>query len=420
MLLLGKFVVNGDKGLEGRIRNNGAKNAALPILAAAVLSDGEVILHDCPQIVDVQNMLLILESIGCGVKREEKHIILEPRDIDMWRIPDKYVRKIRSSIVFLGALIGRMGRAEAAYPGGCEIGQRPIDLHLDAFKKLGISVDDSHGYINCTAPHIKGAEIHLEYPSVGATENIMLAASKGKGHTVIYNAAKEPEVVDLQNFINAMGGKIWGAGGNTIYIEGVDRLQSVEYTIIPDRIVAGTYLMACAASGGDVFVDNVNIEHIFPILSKLQEAGCVVSLEKDGVRILVENRLKAISHTITLPYPGFPSDMQSPLMALLTTAEGTSIITETIFESRYKHVPELIRMGARIYIDGMTAVVQGVDMLQGVEVCATDLRGGAALLIAALGAQGITVIDNVTHVDRGYECLDEKLNSIGADIKRIE
>src|SRR5690606_36141583 len=233
----------------------------------------------------------------------------------------------------------------------------------------------------------------------------------GKGHTVIYNAAKEPEVVDLQNFINAMGGKIWGAGGNTIYIEGVDRLQSVEYTIIPDRIVAGTYLMACAASGGDVFVDNVNIEHIFPILSKLQEAGCVVSLEKDGVRILVENRLKAISHTITLPYPGFPSDMQSPLMALLTPAEGTSIITETIFESRYKHVPELIRMGARIYIDGMTAVVQGVDMLQGVEVCATDLRGGAALLIAALGAQGITVIDNVTHVDRGYECLDEKLNS---------
>jgi UDP-N-acetylglucosamine 1-carboxyvinyltransferase len=414
-----KYRIRGGRKLEGEIRVIGAKNAILPILAALILTRKPVILHNFPSLADVDNMLLILTSIGCRIKREKGSLIVDPSNINTWIIPDRYVKEIRSSIVILGAVLARMKRAKITYPGGCEIGQRPINLHLHGLRQLGVVIDESHGYLECEADNMKGANIYLDYPSVGATENIMLAATCAKGQTIIRNAAKEPEIVDLQNFINSMGGKVRGAGSNTIIVEGVEEFHETEYTVIPDRIVAGTYLIAAAITGSDIVVHNVNMEHIHSIVTKLREAGCIISPFNNSVRIKAPERLTAIEHTKTLPYPGFPTDMQALLMSAMTVAKGTSIITENIFENRFKHVPELIRMGANIRTEGRIAVVQGVPGLNCAEVTSSDLRGGAALVMAGLKAEGETIIDKIHHIERGYENLDQYLREIGADIERV-
>jgi UDP-N-acetylglucosamine 1-carboxyvinyltransferase len=421
---MGKFRVRGGRKLGGNIRVIGAKNAILPILAAVILTRKPVVLYDFPHLADVENMLLILQSIGCRIQRENSTLYIDPSQINSWVIPDRYVKEIRSSIVMLGAVLARMKKAVITYPGGCEIGQRPINLHLQGLRQLGVIITESHGYLECEATNMVGADIHLDYPSVGATENIMLAATCAKGQTVIRNAAKEPEITDLQNFINSMGGKVTGAGSNTIIIEGVDSFNETEYTVIPDRIVAGTYLIAAAITGSEIVVENVIMEHIQAVVNKLREAGCIITPYKgigvDKIKIKAPDRLRAIENTKTYPYPGFPTDMQALFMSALTVSKGTSIITENIFENRFKHVPELIRMGARIRTEGKIAVIQGVPRLKGAEVSAGDLRGGAALVMAGLNAEGETIIDNIRHIRRGYDKLDEYLRSIGADIERID
>jgi len=418
---MARYIINGGRRLEGKARVGGAKNAILPILAAVLLTEKQVVLHDCPDLLDVAKTILILESIGCKVKREGRHLIIDPSNVSQWVIPDCYVREIRSSIIFLGAMLSRTGRARITYPGGCEIGQRPIDLHIKGLRQLGVLIDESNGYLDCVVPRMEGGVVHLDYPSVGATENVMLAAVKAKGRTVIYNAAKEPEIVDLQNFINAMGGNVRGAGTNTIVIEGVQSsFKEVEYTIIPDRIVAGTYMVAAAITGGDVLVENVVPEHVQSIIYKLREAGCTVHIQDLGVRVKGKYRLRAIEHIKTLPYPGFPTDMQAQFTSLLSVARGTSIITETIFENRFRHVPELVRMGANIRIDGQTAIIHGVRSLKGTTVVAKDLRGGAALVLAGLRAEGQTIVENASYIDRGYEKLEVALSAIGADIVKVD
>ncbi|HHU48914.1 MAG TPA: UDP-N-acetylglucosamine 1-carboxyvinyltransferase [Clostridiales bacterium] len=421
---MGKFRIRGGRKLAGNVRVIGAKNAILPILAAVILTRKPVVLYDFPHLADVENMLLILQSIGCRIKRENSTLFIDPSDINSWVIPDRYVKEIRSSIVMLGAVLARMQKAVITYPGGCEIGQRPINLHLQGLRQLGVIITESHGYLECEAANMVGADIHLDYPSVGATENIMLAATRARGRTVIRNAAKEPEITDLQNFINSMGGKVAGAGSNTITIDGVESFHETEYTVIPDRIVAGTYLVAAAITGSEIVVENVILEHIQAIVTKLRETGCMITPYKGtdlgAIKIKAPPRLWAIENTKTHPYPGFPTDMQALLMSALTVSKGTSIITENIFENRFKHVPELIRMGARIRTEGKIAVIQGVPRLKGAQVSAGDLRGGAALVMAGLNAEGVTEIDNVRHIERGYDKLDEYLRSIGADIERIE
>ena len=414
--MLAQYIINGKKPLSGKLRVGGAKNAILPALAAVLLTEKPVVLHDCPCLLDVEKTIMILKAIGCSIKREGSNLIIDPSNINSWIIPDSYVREIRSSIIFLGSMLARMGKAQITYPGGCEIGQRPIDLHLKGLKQLGVVIDESNGYLFCEASKLEGAAIHLDYPSVGATENIMLAAVKAKGRTVVYNAAKEPEIVDLQNFINAMGGNIRGAGTNTVVIEGGRKLDEVEYTIIPDRIVAGTYMVAAAITAGDVLIENVIPEHLQAIIYKLREAGCTVQVQGSNIRVKGKYRLRAVEHTKTLPYPGFPTDMQAQFTSLLSLARGTSIVSETIFENRYRHVPELVRMGANIRIDGQTAIIHGVRNLKGTRVTAKDLRGGAALVLAGLKAEGQTIVENKSYIERGYENLESALSSIGADI----
>ncbi len=416
---MAKYRIRGEQKLEGDIRVKGAKNSALPVLAAVLLSEKPVILHDIPKLIDIDNMVLILSSIGCKIKREGNTLIVDPSSVNSWVIPDKYVKEIRSSIVMLGAVLARMKKALITYPGGCEIGQRPINLHLQGLKKLGVKINDSHGYLECQADRLVGANIHLDYPSVGATENIMLAATKAEGTTVIRNAAKEPEIIDLQNFINSMGGRVAGAGSNTITIKGVESFHGSEYRVLPDRIVAGTYLAAAAITGSEITISNVNFEHIQSMVTKLREAGCSIINFNNSVRIKAPTRLRAIEHTKTYPYPGFPTDMQALLMSMLTVAQGTSIITENIFENRFKHVPEMIRMGANIRTEGKIAVIQGVNRLKGAQVNASDLRGGAALVLTGLNAEGETIVENIHHIDRGYEGLEQKLRSLGADIERL-
>lgn len=417
---MAKYLITGGNKLEGTIRVTGAKNSILPILAAALLTTKQVVINECPNLADIEKVLGILRAVGCKVKRENSTLIIDPSTITTWIIPDEYVKQIRSSIIFLGAMIARAGKARVTYPGGCEIGQRPIDLHLYGLKRLGIKINDSHGYIECEASKMMGADIHLDYPSVGATENIILAATAAQGYTIIRNAAKEPEIKDLQDFINAIGGRVSGAGTSTIVVEGRSPNHGTEYTIIPDRIVAGTYLTAGAITGGDLLVENVVLEHIQPIIAKLRESGATIKASGTSVRIIGRERPLPIYHTTTLPYPGFPTDMQAQLMSLLSVASGTSVLVENIFENRFKHVPELIRMGAKIRTDGKTAVVQGVEKLIGTTVSSWDLRGGAALVLAGLRAEGETIVENIHHIDRGYECLEGNLRSIGAQIERIE
>lgn len=415
---LGKYIIHGGKRINGEMRVGGAKNSVLPIFAATILSGGECIIHDCPVLKDVEIMIDILKVLGCSVKREGHTVIIDSSADISCEVPDFLVRKMRSSIVLLGALISRARKAKICFPGGCDIGPRPIDLHLKGLEQLGITINESHGTIYCEASKIRGTDIHLDYPSVGATENILLAAVLADGITVIRNAAKEPEIADLQCFLNKMGAKISGAGTNSIYIEGVKRLKSAEHTIIPDRIVAGTYLSAAASTGGSIKINNVNIEHIQPIIAKLKESGCTIRTDGISVSLDAPKRLRAVETLRTLPYPGFPTDMQAPIMALLCKAKGTSMIIETVFENRFKHVEDLNCMGADIKVDGRIAVIRGKTRLMGSNVVARDLRGGAALVIAGLGAEGNTVINGIEHIDRGYENLHTYLQQVGCDIVR--
>ncbi|KHO62809.1 MULTISPECIES: UDP-N-acetylglucosamine 1-carboxyvinyltransferase [Thermoanaerobacter] len=416
---MGKFKINGGNRLYGELKVNGAKNSVLPILAASILNEGISVIHDCPKLKDVYSMIEILEHLGCKITFKGRDIIIDARYVKDSEIPDSLMRTMRSSIFLMGALISRNTKALMSFPGGCDIGHRPIDLHLKGLRKLGVKVEESYGYIKCEGEKVRGNEIHLDLPSVGATENIMLAGVFAEGITIIRNAAKEPEIEDLQNFLNSMGAKISGAGTNTIIIEGVKRLHDTEYTIIPDRIVAGTYLCAAVMTRGELTVVNALKEHLEPLLSKLRETGCKIQTGNDYIKIMCDKRPKAVDMIITLPYPGFPTDLQPQMASVLSVAEGTSIITETIFDNRFKYTEELIRMGADIKVEGRVAVIRGVEKLMGAKVVARDLRGGAALIIAGLGAKGTTIVEEAEHIDRGYESIEKALKSVGGDIVRI-
>ncbi len=412
---MSKFIIQGGKKLEGEIKISGSKNAALPIIAATVLNAGTTTLYNVPDIQDVNTMFEILKKIGATIKRKNNKIIITTSKVHTYEIPDDLMRQMRSSVILAGALIGKYHKARFSCPGGCDIGSRPIDLHLKGFEKLGVEIKEEYGEIYCSAEKIIGTQIHLDFPSVGATENIILASCLGEGTTIITNAAREPEIEDMIKYLNKMGAKINGAGTDKVEIVGVRKLSEVSYNIMPDRIETGTYLVAGAITTGNIKLLNVNPTHIEPILNKLDEVNCKLNISKNEIEIIAPKRVKAVDIK-TMPYPGFPTDMQSIFGALLITAKGTSVITENIFESRYKYAQELIRMGAKINVEGRTAIIKGTKRIQGANVVATDLRGGASLVVAGLYAKGITQVDNVHYILRGYEKMDEKLKKLGAKI----
>lgn len=413
-----KIIIEGGHPLKGTIAVSGAKNAVLPVIVAALLSDGTCRIQDVPRLTDVETICDVLGVVGAKVKSaDEKILDINCNKIDNFEAPYEYVSKMRASNLIMGPLLARLGRAKISMPGGCAIGTRPIDLHLKGFEAMGARISVDHGYIIAEAPHLRGARIYLDYPSVGATENIMMTGSLAQGTTIIENAAEEPEIVDLANFINSMGGRVKGAGTKIIKIEGVKSLGSTVHTVIPDRIEAGSYMAAAVITGGELVLENVISDHLKPVIAKLVEIGAVIDDDDSGLRIRADKPLKAVDIK-TLPYPGFPTDMQAQFMALLTKVQGTSILTETVFENRFMHAEELRRMGADIKIEGRSAVVEGVQRLTGAQVKASDLRAGAALVIAALGAEGETEIGNVFHIDRGYDRIVDKFSSVGAVIKR--
>lgn len=413
------YIIEGGHKLEGEVAVSGSKNASLPILAAAVLNNGITKLYNVPDIHDTKVMIQILQYLGCKVKRNSDKIVIDSRNITKQEIPEELMREMRSSIVLVGALVGRFKHAIFSCPGGCDIGARPIDLHLKAFQSLGIETQEEIGFIRCHCEEIEANNIQLDFPSVGATENAMLAATLAKGTTIIANAAMEPEIIDLQNFLNKMGAKITGAGTTQIKIVGVKGLKDIGYNIIPDRIEAGTLLCMTAVTGGKIRLKNVIPEHIAPVLTKLEECGCKLEVKKDEVFLQAPKKLKAVEIK-TMPYPGFPTDMQSIFGSMLSVAKGTSVVIENIFENRYKYANELQRMGAKFLIEGRTAVITGSRKLNGVTVKATDLRGGAALVIAGLTAKGKTKVTNIEYILRGYENLDTKLTQLGAKITKEE
>jgi UDP-N-acetylglucosamine 1-carboxyvinyltransferase len=418
---MSSLIIKGGNRLEGEIEVQGAKNAVLPILAATILNGGKNVIHNCPELRDVKITIEVLKNLGCKIKQENKVLVVESDNITGHTIPDELMRQMRSSIIFLGAIIARCGKAVVSMPGGCEIGNRPIDLHLKALRRLGIDITEAHGYIHCEVEKLKGDNIHLDFPSVGATENIMLAACMAEGTTVITNAAREPEIVDLECFLNHMGAMVRGAGSDTIRIEGVKKLYGVEHEIIPDRIAGATYLSCAAATHGTMILRHINSGHMNAMTAVLKEMGCRIYDEKNRMILTApKTRLRPVKRIVTMPYPGFPTDIQSPFMALSSIADGTCVFVENIFENRYQHVEELIRMGADIKVDGRIAIVQGVEALEGTNVVAKELRGGAALIVAALSADGITEIDNVRYIDRGYEAIEKYLSACGANIKRKE
>ena len=412
---MSKFIIQGGNKLEGEVKISGSKNAALPVIAATILNAGKTTLYNVPNIQDVHTMFEIIRKIGGTVTKKKNKFIIDTSKIHTYEIPDELMRQMRSSVILAGALIGKYKKARFSYPGGCDIGSRPIDLHLKGFEKLGVNIKEEYGEIYCLSEKLIGTQIHLDFPSVGATENIILSATLAEGTTVITNAAKEPEIEDLVKYLNKMGAKIKGAGTDKIEITGVKRLSEISYNIMPDRIEAGTYLVMGAITAGNLKLTNVQPEHIVPILNKLEEANCKLKIEKSEIEINAPKRIKAVDIK-TMPYPGFPTDMQSIFGALLTTAKGTSMMIENIFESRYKYVQELNRMGAKIKVEGRTAVIKGTKRIQGANVVATDLRGGAALMTEALYAKGITQIENIHYILRGYENIEEKLKKIGAKI----
>ena len=414
------LVIHGGRKLHGEVSIHGAKNSTLPLMAASLLCDGESVLHNCPSLSDVNTAIEILRHLGCGVERSGCDVAIDPRPARNYEIPDGLMREMRSSIIFLGAIISRMGRALLSFPGGCELGPRPIDLHSSSLRKMGVVIHEDHGCLACSVPDgLHGAAVNLSFPSVGATENIIITASLAEGITVIGNAAREPEIGDLADFLNACGAKVRGAGESTIVIEGVKHLSGCEHRVIPDRIAAATYLTAAAVTGSTLVVGSVIPEHLAPVIPPLEESGCRFDYMNGRVRITAPARLSRIKSVRTMPYPGFPTDAQAPLMAAACVAEGTSMFVENIFENRYKHVGELLRLGANIKVEGRVAVVEGVERLSGAAVEATDLRGGAALVVAGLAAQGETQVTGLRHLDRGYENMEGNLAQLGADIQRI-
>jgi UDP-N-acetylglucosamine 1-carboxyvinyltransferase len=417
---LEKIIVRGGKRLSGTVKVEGAKNAVLPVIAATLLaSKGKSIIHDVPALSDVYTISEVLRYLGADVKIEGNTITVDASQDLKLEAPFEYVRKMRASVLVMGSLLARNGRARVALPGGCAIGSRPIDQHLKGFEAMGASVKVGNGFIDAEVKgKLRGAKIYLDFPSVGATENIMMAAVLAEGTTVIENCAKEPEIVDLANFLNAMGAKVRGAGTGTIRIEGVDELTGTSHTVIPDRIEAGTFMVAAAITGGNVLIQGAVPEHLSSLIAKMEEMGVTIIEEKNGLRVIGPEKLKAVDIK-TMPYPGFPTDMQSQMMALLLKAEGTSMVTETVFENRFMHVEEFRRMNADIKIEGRSVIINGPCNLQGAEVAATDLRAAAALILAGLAAEGYTRVTELRHLDRGYVRFHEKLAALGADIVRV-
>lgn len=415
-----RLIVKGGNRLVGTVKTSGAKNAVLPIIAASILGTSPSRLDEIPALEDVRTICAVLECLGIKVDASEPHTLkIDSREITSCEAPYELVRSMRASFLVMGPLLARKGYARISQPGGCAIGTRPIDLHLKGFEALGVKIEQGHGYIEASAPDgMTGANIYLDFPSVGATENIMMAAAMANGTTVLENPAEEPEIVDLANYLNQMGARVRGAGTNVITIEGVSELHGVQHSVIPDRIEAGTYMIAAAMTGGDVIIENVLPEHQKPLIAKLREAGAMVEEDIDRIHVAGSGRLKAVDIK-TLPYPGFPTDMQAQMMAMLSVAEGRSKITETVFENRFMHVVELNRMGANITTEGRSAVITGPAHLTGCTVRATDLRAGAAMILAGLVAEGATEICDIYHIDRGYEEIAAKLTRLGADIKRV-
>lgn len=416
-----KFSVSGGRRLVGKTSVQGAKNSILPILAACVLCRGEVVLHNCPDLSDVVSAINILKHLGLCVEREGDTLCIVSTGITGCSVPDELMREMRSSALFLGAILSESGCARVSMPGGCELGPRPIDMHINALKRLGAECDDERGEMYFTAPKgLVGTHISLWFPSVGATENIMLASAKAKGTTVITNAAREPEIVDLARFLNCCGARIRGAGSSTIVIDGVDSLYACEYCVMPDRIAAVTFLSAAAITHGDILVCDVNREDVMPALMPLEAAGCYIHANGDSIRLKAPERLRCMNIIKTLPHPGFPTDAQAIIMALSTLCEGSTMFVETIFENRFRHVGELLRMGADIKTEGKVAVVNGVNRLHPATVTSTDLRGGAALLLACLSAEGESTLCDIEHIDRGYGHIETDLNLLGAEVLRIK
>ena len=415
------YEITGGRKLCGECSVQGSKNSALPILACALLCGGEAVIRNCPVLSDVEATANILRHLGCGVRREGHTVVVDSSVVSADDIPDRLMREMRSSVIFLGAILARNGRVSLSPPGGCEIGLRPIDLHLDAMRRLGAAVSEDFGRIICEAPNgLTGATVPLSFPSVGATENVMIAASCAKGVTRIINAAREPEISDLADFLNSCGARISGAGEGSVTIEGVARLHPTAHTVIPDRIAAATYLAAAAATGGSVRLNHIIPAHLGPAIGVFEEAGCAVEADCRSVRIRCPERLRCVKMIRTMPYPGFPTDIQSPVAAMLTVADGASVIIETIFENRYKYIGELIRFGAKIRVDGRMAVIEGVKKLYGADVVTPDLRGGAALIVAGLAAEGVTRVSGVRHIERGYESPETVLGGLSAAIRRVK
>lgn len=419
-VLMGSYVVNGGRRLSGSIKVQGSKNSALPILAATYLVGGVSVIHNCPRLSDTECTERILKMLGCTVSREGGTLTVDSTDAENTEIPEGLMREMRSSVIFLGAILGRKNEATVSTPGGCEIGLRPIDLHLSAMRKLGAEINEEHGKLYCTAKNgLSGAKITLTFPSVGATENAILASVKASGTTTIINAAREPEISDLCDFLNGCGAKIHGGGESIITVEGVKKLSATEHTVICDRIAAATYLIAGALTRGDIAVKNTVPAHLGAILPVLEEAGCDISVRCREIRLKAPAELIKIEKIITQPYPGFPTDAQAPVMAMAAVARGTSVIVENIFECRFKHVPELLRMGAKIRTEGRVAVIDGVKRLYGAAVVSPDLRGGSALCLAALCAEGETTVGNIKHIERGYEDFSKNLCLLNADVRTV-
>lgn len=416
---MSRYIIEGGNPLEGSIDVKAAKNSVLPLLAACILTEDKVTLRNCPDISDITNMLKIMINIGCVIERDDMgNITVDSSDIYCGEVPCVLAKELRSSIFLMGPMLSRVKKAKISYPGGCEIGMRPIDIHLSGLRELNIDINEEYGYLDCDASKAEAAQIVLDLPSVGATENLMMASVFLEGKTVLRNCAKEPEIADLQNFLNLMGAKISGAGSSVIVIEGVKKLHGVEYTPIPDRIIAGTYIIAAAMCSGNVELRGVVPEHIYSLIAKLSKTACKIYCKNDKIIVKSKGRLRSLDRIDTMYYPGFPTDMQTQMLALQTVSKGTSVIVENIFETRYKTVPEFKKMGADITVRDRTAIVRGVSRLKGAEVCATDLRGGASLVLAGLAAEGITEVKDIYHIDRGYEDMSRVLAELGAKIER--
>lgn len=415
-----KIIVKGGKRLSGNVRIEGAKNSVLPVIAASLMaSEGKSVIHDVPTLDDVYTINEVLRNLNAKVNFMNNRVVVDASNDLATEAPSEYVRKMRASVLVLGPLLARYGHAKVALPGGCAIGSRPIDLHLKGFEAMGAKVNVGNGYVEVSVDdRLKGERIYLDMPSVGATENIMMAAALAEGKTIIENCAKEPEIVDLANYLNKMGARIIGAGTETIRIHGVDKLHGAEHTIIPDRIEAGTFMVAAAVTGGHIIIENVVVEHLRPVIAKLREMGLIINEGNNSVEVIANQPLKA-TDIKTLPHPGFPTDMQAQMMVAMLQAEGTSVVTETVFENRFMHVEEFRRMNANMKIEGRSVIIEGLSELQGAQVQATDLRAAAALILAGLCADGITEVTELQHLDRGYVDFTGKLKRLGADIKRV-